>query len=84
MTPTLQILWDSAQPSSSASAAKEKMQKLIPLQDKIQTQFGLEFLDQWDRAWDDLHLSELDCAFEQGFLAAFRLWMEVSAMGHGM
>lgn len=80
MTPTLQILWDSARPSGSASETQEKLQRLIDLQDKIQTQFGLAFLDQWDRAWDDLHMVELDRAFEQGFLAAFQLWMEVSSL----
>lgn len=86
MLPTLQILWEAACPTKMDASFKEKQELLRACEDKIHAQFGLDFVDELENAWNDLHMAELDCAFEQGFLAAFRLWVEMcslngSAMG---
>lgn len=86
MLPTLQILWEAARSTRTDASFQEKQERFRACEDKIQAQLGLDFVDELDNAWDDLHLAELDCAFEQGFLAAFRLWAEMcslngSAMG---
>lgn len=84
MSPIIQALQDSVQQKHPDPAEQEKLHKLIALQDKVQARFGLDFVNELSTAWDDLHLSELDHAYEEGFLTAFRLWMEVAALGCGV
>ena len=84
MSPILQILQEFSHTTAVEPSYTEKLQNLIVLQEKIQHQFGLSFLDEFSAAWNDLHMAELDRAYEQGFLTAFRLWAEVSAMERGL
>lgn len=81
MSTIIQALQESVQWEHSDPAQDKKLNKLISLHNKIQAQFGLDFINELSTAWDDLHLTELDRAYEEGFLTAFRLWMEVSALG---
>lgn len=80
MSPTLEILHEAIQFGKPDITYQKKLNNLISFQDKVQAQFGLDFLNEFTNAWDDLHMVELDRAFEQGFLAAFQLWMEVSSL----
>ena len=82
MSPILQALQEFVQWERPRPSDGEKLQKLIALQDKIQARFGLDFVNELCAAWDDFHMEELDRAYEDGFLTAFRLWMEVA--GHGV
>lgn len=79
MLPTLQILWESARSTAMGQTSKEKLKRFRACEDKIVAQFGLEFVDELENAWDELHLAELDRAYQAGFLTAFQLWMEVSS-----
>lgn len=80
MSPILQALQESVQWEHSDPEQSKKLNRLISLHNKVQTQFGLDFVNELSTAWDELHDAELDRAYEEGFLTAFRLWMEVSAI----
>lgn len=84
MSTIIQALQEGVQWKHSDPAQDKKLNKLISLHNKIQAQFGLGFVDELSKAWDDLHLSELEHAYEAGFVTAFHLWMEVSALGRGV
>lgn len=80
MSTIIQALQESVEYSSRNPATLEMLQRLNALQDKIKAEFGMPFLNEYSDAWNDIHLDEIDRAYEHGFLTAFRLWMEVSAI----
>lgn len=84
MSPTLQILWESASPGCVSDSFQQKADRFLLYEAQITEQLGLQFTMQLESAWDELHGAELDRAFEQGFLTAFRLWMEVSGHSGGL
>lgn len=83
MLPTLKIFWEHSRENIAVRPSPEARQRFRACEDKIQAQLGLDFVDELDNAWNDIHLGELDRAYEQGFLDAFRLWAEVTAVGGG-
>ena len=82
MSPILQALQESVEYNNRTPATLEMLQRLSALQDKIKAEFGMPFLNEYSDAWNDLHLDEIDRAYEAGFVTAFRLWMEVSDLQH--
>lgn len=84
MLPTLKILWETTDSTRIETSFKEKQERFGACEEKIHTHLGLDFANELLNAWDDLHMAELDRAFEQGFLAAWRLWAEVSAASNGV
>lgn len=77
MPKIISILHDASTLDDTYAIDRGELDHLIALQDEIQARFGLDFLDEWDAAWTARHSAEVDRAYEQGFLTAFRLWMEV-------
>lgn len=84
MSPTLQMLWESIPHGRVSGPLRQKLDRFMLYEDQITQQLGWQFTMDLESAWDDLHAAQLDDAFEQGFLTAFRLWMEVSALGRGV
>lgn len=80
MTPTLQMLWESASSCHAAEPLQKKLDRFMMLESQVQEQLGWHFTMDLESAWDDVHAAQLDDAYERGFLTAFRLWMEVSAI----
>lgn len=83
MSPTLQMLWEFNSPNHVPDPLQQKLDRFMVLESQVQEQFGWRFVMDLEAAWDELHEAQLDRAFEQGFLAAFRLWAEVWALGQG-
>lgn len=81
MSPTLQMLWESTPHDRVSDSLQQKLDHFMLYEDQITQQLGWQFTVELESAWDDLHGAQLDDAFEQGFLTAFRLWVEVSAIG---
>lgn len=81
MSPTLQTLWESASPGHVSEPLQQKSDRFMLYEDQIRERLGWQFTMELESAWDDLHAAQLDDAFEQGFLTAFRLWAEVSVLG---
>ena len=83
MSPTLQTLWESASPNHISDPLRQKFDRLLLYENQVREQLGWQFTMELESAWDDVHAAQLDDAFERGFLTAFRLWMEVSALKRG-
>lgn len=82
MTPILEILLEATRPKEPPKPFQEKLDRFMVLENQLQEQLGWQFTMDLESAWDELHAASLDRAYEEGFLTAFRLWMEVSALGH--
>ena len=80
MLPTLRILQQAQTYSVLKEEITEKMERFLPYEQKIQGQFGLDFVNSMERIWDELHETQLDDAYTAGFLAAWKLWVEVSGV----
>ena len=78
MLPTLQILYEAGSFTPISAELKQKSAAYHTYQDQIRERFGLTFVNGMDDALNDYQLAELDRAFEQGFLAAWKLWAEVT------
>lgn len=81
MTPILEILLEATRPKEPPKPFQEKLDHFMVLENQLQEQLGWQFTMDLESAWDELHAAELDRAYEHGFITAFRLWMEVSALG---
>lgn len=82
MLPTLEILQQAQTHTVLKEEIAEKIDRFLPYEEKIRGQFGLDFVNKMECAWDELHETQLDDAFTAGFLAAWRLWAEVSTLDH--
>lgn len=80
MLPTLQILQQAQTTTTRKEELTQKLECFLTYEEKIRSQFGLGFLNKMENAWDELHAAELDDAYEAGFLAAWKLWAEVSSI----
>ena len=80
MTSILEILLEATQPKEPSKLLQQKLDRFLVLESRLQEQLGLQFTTDLESAWDELHAADLDRAYEHGFLTAFRLWMEVSAI----
>lgn len=80
MLPTLEILQQAQTHSVLKEEITEKMGRFLPYEEKIRGHFGLDFVNQMENAWDELHETQLDDAYTAGFLAAWKLWAEVSGI----
>ena len=83
MTPILEILLEATRPKELPKPFQEKLDRFMVLENQLQEQLGWQFTMDLESAWDDLHAAELDRAYEQGFLTAFRLWMELQPKLNG-
>lgn len=83
MTPILEILLEATRPKEPPEPFQEKLDRFMVLENQLQEQLGWQFTMDLESAWDELHAAELDRAYEEGFLTAFRLRMEVSALRRG-
>ena len=77
MVSIIQILQEAAEPAQSSPHTQEKLKNLIVYMNRIQTAFGIEFIDELTAAISEHLLAETDDAYERGFLNAFQLWLEV-------
>lgn len=84
MTPMLQILLESTQVKEKPGPLEQKRDRFLIYENQVSKQLGWHFTMELESAWDELHAAELDRAYEQGFLAAFRLWQEVTVLAHGV
>ena len=82
MLPTLQILQQAQTHSILQKELTEKTERFLPYEEKIRVQFGLDFVNSMERVWDELHETQLDDAYTAGFLAAWKLWAEVTTLDH--
>lgn len=80
MLSTIQILYEAGPYTPISDEYKKKSAEYQTYQDQIREHFGLAFVDGMDHALNEFHLTEVDRAFEQGFLAAWKLWVEVSGV----
>lgn len=80
MLPTLQILQQAQTHSVLKEEITRKAERFLPYEEKIQGQFGLDFVNSMERVWDELHETQLDDAYTAGFLAAWKLWVEVCSV----
>ena len=78
MLPTLQILQQAQTTSILKEEVTKKVERLLLYENQVQEHLGWKFAIEMERAWDDLHHAEIERAFEQGFLTAWKLWAEVS------
>lgn len=78
MLPTLQTLWESTPSSATDKPVQKRLERLLLYENQVQEHLGWKFAIEMERAWDDLHHAEIERAFEQGFLTAWKLWAEVS------
>lgn len=76
MDSVMRTLWEATCSMEMSAETKRRMKKLLVYEDQIQAQFGLEFVQELEAAWDEVQVHELESAFARGFLTAFRLWME--------
>lgn len=84
MTPMLQILLESTQVKEKPGPLEQKIDRFLIYENQVSEQLGWQFTMELESAWDELRAAELDRAYEQGFLTAFRLWQEVTALAHGV
>ena len=82
MLPTLRILQQAQTRSVLKEEITEKAGRFLLYEEKIQGQFGLDFVNQMENAWEELHTAQLDDAYTAGFLAAWKLWAEVTTLDH--
>lgn len=82
MTSILQILLESTQTRKTPEALEQKRDRFLIYENQVSEQLGWHFTMELESAWDELHAAELDRAYEQGFLAAFRLWQEITLLAH--
>lgn len=80
MLPTLRILQQAQTYSVLQKELTERTERFLPYEEKIRGQFGLDFVNSMERVWDELHETQLDDAYTAGFLAAWKLWAEVSGV----
>ena len=80
MLPTLQILQQAQTHSVLKEEITDKIDRFLPYEEKIQGQFGLDFVNSMEQVWDELHETQLDDAYTSGFLAAWNLWAEVCSV----
>lgn len=80
MLPTLQILQQAQTSSILKEEITEKINRFLPYEEKIRGQFGLDFVNSMERVRDELHETQLDDTYTAGFLAAWKLWAEVTGL----
>lgn len=83
MTPILEILLEATQSKELPKPLQEKLDRFMALESQVQEQLGWQFTMDLESAWDELHATDLDRAYEHGFLTAFRLWMELQPKLNG-
>lgn len=80
MLPTLQILQQAQTTSILKEEVTKKVERLLLYENQVQEHLGWKFAIEMERAWDELHGVQLDDAYTAGFLAAWKLWAEVSSI----
>ncbi len=79
MSPTIEPLWREYFDNGPHCAAQELRQTCHCYLERISQVLGMEFTDALTGAIDDQHAAELENAYKEGFVTAFRLWMEMAA-----
>ena len=80
MLPTIQILYEAGPYAPVSDEFKKKSAAYHVYEEKIREEFGLAFVNDMDNALSEYQLAELDDAYTAGFLAAWKLWVEVSGV----
>lgn len=77
MSPTLNLLWTQSQQELSRPISPEIRQRCHGYLEQVAQTFGIEFTDALTNAVDIEQDARVEAAYEQGFLTAFHLWMDV-------
>ena len=73
----IEILQEAAAPERTPEGGREALKAYLVYEEQVQEAFGTKFVNEMTSAADALHQDELSGAYEQGFLNAFQLWLEV-------
>ena len=79
MTPTLKILWEEPQQDRLHGGSRQIRERCGAYLEQIEQTLGVSFTDAFTEAIDREREEILENAYEQGFLTAFRLWMDAVA-----
>ena len=79
MSPSLEPLWREYLENGPRPARKELRETSHFYLERVTQALGIEFTDALTGAIDDQHEEDMQSAYAEGFLTAFRLWMEMSA-----
>lgn len=77
MLPILDLLWTRPQLEHRRTIPPEVRQRCHAYLDQITQAFGVEFTDDLTNAIGVEQDARVEAAYEQGFLTAFHLWMDV-------
>lgn len=79
MSRTMEPLWREYFENGPRHTTQELRQTCHCYLERVTQTLGLEFTDALTGAIDDQHVEELENAYREGFVTAFRLWMEMAA-----
>lgn len=79
MSPILNSLWTQYEENHYQLPPAEVRERSHEYFERITKAFGIKFTDDLTNAISEEQSYELENAYQQGFLTAFQLWMEVFA-----
>lgn len=79
MSPTLKALWEEPQQDRLHGVSRQTREICSAYIDQVTQALGIPFTDALTDAIDREREEILENAYEQGFLTAFRLWMDAVA-----
>lgn len=77
MSPTLHLLWTQSQQELSRPIPPEIHRPCSAYLEQVTQTFGVGFTDALTNAVDIEQDARVEAAYEQGFLTAFHLWMDI-------